>query len=49
VAGAVLFFASDGMIGWSRFVSDFPGSRVLIMVSYHVGQIGLVLGLLGAR
>ncbi len=48
-AGAVLFYASDGMIGWSRFVSDFPGSRVLIMVSYHLGQIGLVLGLLGAR
>jgi uncharacterized membrane protein YhhN len=49
VAGAALFFASDGMIGWSRFVSDFPGSRVLIMVSYHLGQVGLVLGLLGAR
>lgn len=45
--GALLFFSSDGMIGWSRFVGDFPGSRILIIVTYHLGQAGLVLGLLG--
>jgi len=49
IAGALLFFSSDGMIGWSRFVSDFPGSRVAIIVTYHLGQIGLLLGLLGTK
>lgn len=43
VVGALLFFASDGMIGWSRFVAGFPGARVAIMVTYHLGQAGLVL------
>lgn len=43
--GASLFFASDSMIGWRRFVRDFPGSDVLIIVTYHLGQIGLVLSL----
>jgi uncharacterized membrane protein YhhN len=47
IAGALLFFSSDGMIGWSRFVGDFPGSRVAIMVTYHLAQACLVLGLLG--
>jgi uncharacterized membrane protein YhhN len=49
IAGALLFFGSDGMIGWSRFVRDFPGSRVLIVVTYHLGQAGLLLGLLGTK
>lgn len=44
---ALLFFSSDGMIGRSRFVGAFPGSRILIIVTYHLGQAGLVLGLLG--
>jgi uncharacterized membrane protein YhhN len=48
VAGALLFFASDGMIGWIRFVSDFPGSGLLSIVTYHLGQVA-VLGLLEAK
>jgi uncharacterized membrane protein YhhN len=47
IAGALLFFASDGMIGWSRFVGDFPRSRIAIMVTYHLAQAALVLALLG--
>ncbi|MFN2589335.1 MAG: lysoplasmalogenase [Actinomycetota bacterium] len=47
IAGAVLFYASDGMIGWSRFVGDFPGSRIAIMATYHLAQVLLVLALLG--
>lgn len=43
--GATLFFASDSMIGLRRFVRDFPGADVLIIVTYHVGQIGLILSL----
>jgi uncharacterized membrane protein YhhN len=45
-AGAVLFAASDSMIAWDRFVGAFPRSGVWIMVTYHLGQAGLVLSLL---
>lgn len=45
VVGAGLFYVSDGVIGISRFVRDFPHSRLLVMITYHLGQIGLVLAL----
>ena len=44
--GAGLFVASDSMIAWDRFVRPFPGAGVAIMVTYHLGQAGLVLSLL---
>ena len=47
IAGALLFMASDSMIGWSRFVEQFRGAQVSIIVTYHLGQALLVLGLLG--
>ena len=43
--GATLFFISDGLIGWSRFVKEYPWSRVAIMITYHLGQFGLVYSL----
>jgi len=46
VLGALLFFASDACIGWSKFVKEFPGYRMAIITTYHLGQIGLLLGLL---
>jgi uncharacterized membrane protein YhhN len=46
IAAATLFYSSDAMIGWTRFVGDFPRSRVVVMVTYHLAQIGLVLALL---
>ncbi|MCB1026144.1 MAG: lysoplasmalogenase [Microthrixaceae bacterium] len=46
IVGALLFGLSDSVIGWTRFVRDFPNSRVLVMVTYHLGQLGLVLALL---
>jgi uncharacterized membrane protein YhhN len=45
-AGAVLFVASDSMIAWDRFVARIPNASLLIMVTYHLGQAGLVLSLL---
>ena len=45
IVGAVLFGASDSVLGWTRFVSDFPRSRLIVMVTYHLGQMGLVLAL----
>jgi uncharacterized membrane protein YhhN len=44
--GAALFVASDSMIAWNRFVRAFPAAGVAIMVTYHLGQAGLVLSLL---
>ena len=46
IAGALLFYASDACIGWSRFIGEFPGHRMAIITTYHLGQIGLLLGLL---
>jgi uncharacterized membrane protein YhhN len=45
IAGAALFYASDTLIGLTRFVRSTPGAPVAIMVTYHVGQALLVLSL----
>jgi len=45
-AGATLFVASDSMIAWDRFVRRFSWAPVAIMVTYHLGQAGLVASLL---
>jgi uncharacterized membrane protein YhhN len=43
--GAVLFVSSDSMIAWNRFVGKVPYAAVLIMITYHLGQAGLVASL----
>lgn len=45
IAGAVLFYASDALIGWGRFVEARDGADVAVMVTYHLGQVLLVLSL----
>jgi alkenylglycerophosphocholine hydrolase len=45
-AGAALFYASDGVLGWNRFVSPLPAGRLGTRVLYHAGQALLVLSLL---
>ena len=45
--GAVTFYASDFLIGWTRFVAPLPGAPVAIMVTYHAGQAALVASLAG--
>jgi uncharacterized membrane protein YhhN len=45
IAGALLFFASDTLIAWNRFVGARPWMPLAIIVTYHVGQSGLVLSL----
>lgn len=47
ILGAVLFYASDGILGWNRFVEPVPHGRIAIMTTYHLGQVGLVLALAG--
>jgi uncharacterized membrane protein YhhN len=44
--GAVLFAGSDSLIAWDRFVRPLAWAGVVIMVTYHVGQILLTLSLL---
>jgi uncharacterized membrane protein YhhN len=46
IGGALLFYASDALIAWNRFVQQVPQGRLAIMVTYHLGQTGLVLSLL---
>jgi uncharacterized membrane protein YhhN len=46
VAGAGSFYASDALIAWNRFIRETPHHRLVIMVTYHLGQIGLVLSLI---
>jgi uncharacterized membrane protein YhhN len=43
--GALLFMASDALIGETRFVQPRRWGGVAIMVTYHLGQAGLVLSL----
>jgi uncharacterized membrane protein YhhN len=45
IFGALLFFTSDGIIAWSRFVQPYPWARIAIIVTYHIGQLGLVSAL----
>lgn len=52
IAGAWLFFVSDALIGETRFVrresGNLRGARLAIIVTYHLGQAGLVLSLVHA-
>jgi uncharacterized membrane protein YhhN len=46
IVGAALFVASDSVLGWRQFVSDARWMPVTIMVTYHLGQAGLVASLI---
>ena len=43
-SGALLFFISDTTLALNKFVSPIPNARVITMVTYHLGQILIVLG-----
>ena len=43
--GGALFVTSDALLGWRRFVGPTPGGRTLVHITYHLGQVGLVLWL----
>lgn len=46
IVGALLFYVSDAILAWNRFVKPSLVLRVGVMVTYHLGQLGLVLSLL---
>jgi uncharacterized membrane protein YhhN len=43
--GALLFYISDAVLAWNRFVSPVRRGRLWVRVSYHLGQLGLAAGL----
>lgn len=43
-AGAFLFFLSDTLLAWNRFVTPLPNARLKVRIPYHLGQITLVAG-----
>jgi uncharacterized membrane protein YhhN len=45
IAGASLFFASDAMLAWDRFVTPSSRLHLLVIVTYHLGQMGLAASL----
>jgi uncharacterized membrane protein YhhN len=47
IAGALLFYTSDAILAWDRFVGRRRWGRVATHVTYHTGQGLLVLSLLG--
>jgi uncharacterized membrane protein YhhN len=44
--GAVLFFASDNLLAYDRFVKKIPNGRLWVIVTYHLGQLSLAVGFL---
>lgn len=45
IAGAGLFYLSDALIAWNRFVHETRHAHLAIMVTYHLAQTALVLSL----
>jgi uncharacterized membrane protein YhhN len=43
--GAIVFMASDLTLGSDRFIAPKPCSRLAIIITYHVAQLLLLLGL----
>jgi alkenylglycerophosphocholine hydrolase len=44
--GGFLFFLSDFLLAWNRFVEKIPNGKIIVRSLYHFGQIGLVAALL---
>ena len=44
--GAFLFYISDLILAWNKFVSPVKNGRILNIAAYHLGQIGLIAGVI---
>ena len=42
--GAFLFYLSDVILAWMKFVAPVQHGRIYNMLSYHLGQIALIAG-----
>ncbi len=49
--GALLFFLSDSLLAWNRFVQPIGNGRLMVIITYHIGQVliagGAALNFLG--
>lgn len=44
--GAFLFYLSDVILAWNRFVSPIAHGRLMNILTYHLGQIALIAGVI---
>ena len=44
--GAFLFYISDLILAWNKFVSPMKNARIFNIVTYQLGQIGLIAGVI---
>jgi uncharacterized membrane protein YhhN len=44
--GAMLFYFSDVILAWNKFVAPIKNGRMMNMITYHLGQIALIVGAL---
>lgn len=44
--GAMLFFFSDVILAWNKFVAPIKNGRMMNMITYHLGQIALIVGVI---
>ena len=44
--GAFLFYSSDLILAWLKFVSPFKNGNLLNIITYYLGQIGLIAGVI---
>jgi uncharacterized membrane protein YhhN len=44
--GGSLFFLSDVLLAWNKFVSPIRNGRLANMIAYHLGQAALVAGVI---
>ncbi len=45
IVGATLFFISDAMLAWNRFVKSFHAAKLGVIITYHLAQIALALSI----
>ncbi len=45
-AGASLFFVSDTILAYTRFVGMIPHRDLLVLATYHLGQIAIIGGVI---
>jgi len=46
VTGALLFVISDSILAWNKFIHPLKYGNLLVMVTYLLGQLGIVTGAL---
>jgi uncharacterized membrane protein YhhN len=44
--GAFLFYISDIILAWNKFVAPIPHGRIYNIAVYHLGQIALIAGVI---